>query len=146
MPTLARFELETHRRAERDEGMSANDMIQLMADLFAEGYGSEMSYDRERIGITWATFSHLYSDYYVYQYTTGISGANALARPILAGEPGAAERYLGFLSAGSSVYPLEALRQAGVDLTTPAPVEATFQILSDLVDQLETLINHRAAK
>ena len=143
MPALARFELETHQRVERGEGLSADDMNQLMASLFAEGYGAEMAYDRDRVGITWATFGHLYSDYYVYQYITGISGANALARPILAGEPGAAERYLSFLSAGSSIYPLEALRQAGVDLTTPAPIEETFQVLAGLVDQLEDLVNQR---
>ncbi|NLG98499.1 MAG: oligoendopeptidase F [Chloroflexi bacterium] len=143
MPTLARFELETHQRAERGEGLTADDMIELMADLFAEGYGTELTIgegrDRERTGITWATFGHLYADYYVYQYTTGISGANALARRILAGEPGAVDRYLTFLKAGSSVYPLDALKQAGVDLSTPKPIEETFAILGGLVDRLEQL-------
>ncbi len=79
MPTLARFELEVHQREERGVGLSAEDMITLMADLFAEGYGNEMSYDRQRVGITWATFPHLYADYYVYQYATGIIGSQ---RPI----------------------------------------------------------------
>ena len=143
MPTLARFELETHQRIERGEGLSADDLNQLMADLFAEGYGSQMAFDRERVGITWATFGHLYVDYYVYQYATGISGANALARSILGGEQGAVERYLRFLSAGSSVYPLEALKIAGVDLSTPKPVEAAFEVLSGLVDELERLVEER---
>jgi oligoendopeptidase F len=143
MPTLARFELETHQRAERGQGMSADDMMNLMADLFAEGYGSEMVYDRQRVGITWATFGHLYVDYYVFQYATGISGANALSRPILSGEPGAVDRYLRFLSAGSSLYPLDALKLAGVDLSTPKPVEATFQILAGLVDELERLVEQK---
>jgi oligoendopeptidase F len=143
MPTLARFELETHRRIERGEGLSADDMNALMADLFAEGYGDQMAYDRERVGITWATFGHLYTDYYVYQYATGISGANALARSIMNSEPGAVDRYLRFLSAGSSVYPLEALKLAGVDLSTPKPVEAAFAVLSGLVDELERLIAER---
>ena len=143
MPTLARFELETHQRIERGEGLSADDLNQLMADLFAEGYGSQMAFDRERVGITWATFGHLYVDYYVYQYATGISGANALARSILGGEQGAVERYLRFLSAGSSVYPLEALKIAGVDLSTPKPVEAAFEVLSGLVDELERLVEEK---
>jgi len=96
-------------------------------------------FDRQRMGMTWATFGHLYSDYYVYQYATGISGANALARRILLGTPGAAEAYLEFLKAGGSLYPLDALKRAGVDLTTPKPVEDTFEVLSGLVDRLEKL-------
>jgi len=140
MPTLARFELETHERAERGEGLTADDMISLMADLFGEGYGGELHVDRERVGITWAMFSHLYADYYVYQYATGISAANTLSRRILSGAPGAAADYLSFLKAGSSVYPLEALKLAGVDMTTPQAVEAAFAVLSGLVDRLEKLV------
>jgi len=139
MPTLARFELETHQRVERGQGLTADDMIELMADLFAEAFGPAVHFDRQRMGMTWATFGHLYSDYYVYQYATGISGANALARRILLGTPGAAEAYLEFLKAGGSLYPLDALKRAGVDLTTPKPVEDTFEVLSGLVDRLEKL-------
>ncbi len=140
MPTLARFELEVHLRVERGEGLTAGDMNALMADLFAEGYGDALAVDRERDGITWATFGHLYTDYYVYQYATGISGAHALARGVLDGQPGAVEHYLSFLKAGSSVYPLDALQLAGVDLTMPEPVEVTFGILADLVARLEALL------
>lgn len=140
MPTLARFELEVHERTERGEGLSADDMIRLLADLFAEGYGGQMQFDRERVGIAWATFLHLYTDYYVYQYTTGISAASALARRILSGVPGAVEGYLRMLSAGSSVYPLEALRLAGVDITTPEPVQDAFALLSEMVDRLAALL------
>lgn len=139
MPTLARFELDTHQRVERGEGLTASDMNALMADLFSEGYGEGVQIDRDREGITWATFGHLYADYYVYQYATGISAAHALAGPILAGQPGAAENYLKFLKAGSSVYPLEALKLAGVDMTQPAAVEAAFAVLAEYVTQLETL-------
>jgi oligoendopeptidase F len=141
MPTLARFELETHRRVEQGQGLTADDLNQLMADLFSEGYGGEVQFDRQRVGITWATFGHLYADYYVYQYATGISGANALARRILSGQPGAAQAYIDFLKAGGSRYPLDALKQAGVDLTTPHPVEDTFAVLSGLVDRLEQLFD-----
>jgi oligoendopeptidase F len=140
MPTLARFELETHQRVERGEGLTADDMMELMADLFAEGYGEEMAMDRQRVGIVWATFGHLYRDYYVYQYATGISGAHALARRILSGEEGAVADYLDFLKAGGSIYPLEALRSAGVDLTEPEPVTVTFEMMSELVDRLEALL------
>lgn len=140
MPTLARFELETHTRLERGQGLNAAYLIDLMADLFSEAYGGEVQVDRERVGITWAQFSHLYNDYYVYQYATGISGANALCQRVLSGVPGAADDYLGFLKAGTSGYVLDVLRRAGVDLSTPEPVEAAFAVLSDLVDRLEALV------
>ena len=140
MPTLARFELDLHERMERGEGLSADQLINSMADLFAEGFGGQMDIDHDRLGITWAEFGHLYADYYVYQYATGISGANALARRILSGVPHAAEDYIRFLKAGGSVYPLDALKIAGVDLTKPEPVEAAFEVLAGLVDRLETLM------
>jgi oligoendopeptidase F len=143
MPILAQFELEIHERVERGEGVTAQDMNALMADLFAEGYGSEMEFDRDRTGITWATFGHLYQDYYVYQYSTGISAAHALSRRVLSGTEDAAEDYLRFLSAGASLYPLEALKLAGVDMSAPQAVEETFDILAQMVDRLEELTKTR---
>ncbi len=141
MPSLARFELEMHERVERGEGVTAESMNALMADLLEEGYGGEVTGERDRIGITWAQFGHLYANYYVYQYATGIAAAHALAVPILAGEPGAAESYLRFLKAGGSLYPLDALALAGVDMTSPEPVEKAFATLARYVDRLEQLTN-----
>jgi oligoendopeptidase F len=91
------------------------------------------------MGITWAQFGHLYAPFYVFQYATGIAAAHTLARGVLAGEAGAAERYLELLSAGDSAYPLDALRRAGVDLTSPGPVEEAFAVLESFVDRLELL-------
>lgn len=141
MPTLARFELETHTMVEEGKPLSADTMIDLMARLFKEGYGDEVEYDHDRIGITWAQFGHMYRNFYVYKYTTGISGAHALAKPILAGDQDAVQRYHEFLRAGGSRYPTENLKQTGVDLTKPEPVESAFQYLSGLVDRLEELFN-----
>jgi oligoendopeptidase F len=140
MPTLARFELEMHTRAEKGAPLNADILIGILADLFKEGYGEEVEFDRERIGITWAQFLHMYMNFYVYQYATGISGAHALAHGVTSGQPGAAERYLDFLKSGSSRYPLEALQLAGVDMTSPEPVSAAFSVLADLVDRLESLV------
>jgi oligoendopeptidase F len=139
MPILATFEREVHERVERGEGLAAPLLVELMADLFAEGFGPDVQLDRERMGITWAQFGHLYSPFYVYQYTTGISGAHALGRAVLDRVPGAADRYLAFVSAGGSGYPIDLLRAAGVDLSSPAPIEAAFETLSSLVDELEAL-------
>jgi oligoendopeptidase F len=139
MPILAQFELEVHQRVEGGQGVTADDMNAIMADHYAEGYGSEMEFDRERTGITWATFGHLYQDYYVFQYATGISAAHALSRRILSGAPNAAEDYLRALSVGTSMYPIDTLKLAGVDMSTPQPIEETFDILKQMVDRLEEL-------
>jgi oligoendopeptidase F len=141
MPTLARFELAIHEQVERGDSFNADSLTELMADLLAEGYGDDVVMDRARSGIMWAQFSsHLYANFYVYQYATGIAGAHALARQVLDGEADAAERYLNFLRAGGSRYPLDALQLAGVDLSTPAPVEEAFAVLAGLVDRLEQLV------
>jgi oligoendopeptidase F len=141
MPTLARFELEIHKRVERGQGLTAASLMQLMTELFREGYGEEVEIDEDRVGIVWAQFpTHMYLNFYVFQYATGISGAHALAEKILAGKEGTAENYLAFLKAGGSLYPLDALQQAGVDLASPEPVEKTFAVLSRMVDRLEELL------
>ena len=140
MPTLARFELETHERVERGEPLTADSMISLMADLFTEGFGPNFDMDRERVGMTWSTFQHLFADYYVYAYATGISGAHALAGRILRGEPNAVEDYLGFLKSGSSDYPLNVLKEAGADMTSPKAVEETFAVMESYIDRLEKLV------
>ncbi len=140
MPTLARFELELHERVERGEALTAESMMALMTDLFREAYGPAVEIDADRVGITWAQFpTHLYANFYVYQYATGLSGAHALARDILDGQPNAVDNYLAFLSAGSSAYPLDVLKRAGVDLTSPEPVQQTFDVLTGMVDRLESL-------
>jgi oligoendopeptidase F len=140
MPTLARFELETHERVERGEPLTADSMISLMADLFTEGFGPNFDMDRERVGMTWSTFQHLFADYYVYAYATGISGAHVLAGRILRGEPNAVEDYLGFLKSGSSDYPLNVLKEAGADMNSPKAVEETFAVMESYIDRLEKLV------
>lgn len=139
MPTLARFELDLHERIERGEGLNADLMIETMLTYFTEGFGGEVEFDRERLGMYWATFGHLYVDYYVFQYATGISGAHAAARRILTGQPNAREGYLEFLRTGGAAYPLDALLIAGIDLREAEPIEHTFSTMASMVDQLEDL-------
>jgi oligoendopeptidase F len=142
MPTLARFELEIHERVERGEPLTADGLIDLMATLFAEGYGGQVEMDHDRVGIIWAEFhTHLYYNFYVYQYTTGISAAHALAERITNGGPAEVAAYLEFLKAGNSVYPLDALRRAGVDMATAAPIQVAFDDLAALVERLDALVN-----
>ncbi|GAB4268284.1 MAG: oligoendopeptidase F [Candidatus Promineifilaceae bacterium] len=147
MPTLARFELTIHEWVEQGKPLTAVSLNNLMTDLFAEAFGSEMTYNKDRVGITWATFhTHLYLNFYVYQYATGIAAAHALADNVLAGKDGAVDQYLDFLKTGSSRYPLDTLRLAGVDMTSPEPMEKAFAVLASYVDRLETLTKVTQAK
>ena len=142
MPTLARFELETHQRIERGESLTADAMIELMADLFNEGFGGQMKLDHERVGITWGTFTtHLYIDYYSFQYAIGISAANAISKRVRSGTPGAAADYLNFLKVGSSKPPMEVFKTAGVHMTSTEPIEDAFAVLGEYIDRLDELTN-----
>lgn len=141
MPTLARFELEIHERVERGEALSPDSLIALTAGLFREVYGEEVVMDTERTGITWGEFPiHLYLNFYVFQYATGIAAAQALSQQVLDEGPEAAQRYLEFLKSGSSLYPLDALKLAGVDMASPEPVQRAFDVMAGMVDRLATLV------
>ena len=141
MPTLARWELMMHEYAESGKPLTAEVMSEVCADLFAEGYGEDVVFDRDQIGITWAQFQHMYMNFYVYQYATGISAANTLAEGILKGGQEEVDRYLAFLSAGGSDYPLEVLKNAGVDMTSPEPVRKAFQVMESYIERLEALVD-----
>ncbi len=144
MPTLARFELETHRRVEQGHPLTADGLIELMCDLFAEGFGGEMHLDRQRVGMIWGTFTtHLYIDYYTFQYAIGISAAHAIAKRILDGTKGAAQDYIRFLQAGSSRSPMDVFKIAGVDMQSTRPIEDAFAVLGDYIDRLGELTGAR---
>jgi oligoendopeptidase F len=144
MPTLARLELELHERVERGVPITAAYLTDLMADLMSEVYGDEVDIsgaDRDRAGSTWAQFhTHLYSNFYVYQYATGIAGAHHLAGRVAAGDKSAAASYISFLKSGGSMYPLDGLRLAGVDMSSKEPVLSAFAALADTVTRLEELL------
>src|ERR1700687_1572938 len=144
MPSLARLELEIHDRVARGEALTADYLNNLMAELMLEVYGSEVdvsALDRDRIGSTWAQFhTHLYSNFYVFQYATGIAGAAPLAERVVAGEPGAVDSYLAFFRSAGSMYPLDWLRIARVDMASAEPVQAAFASLAEMVGRREELI------
>ena len=99
-----------------------------------------MNMDRDRVGITWGTFTtHLYIDFYSFQYAIGISAANAIAKRILDGVPNAAQDHINFLKAGSSMPPMEVHKTAGVDMTSTQPIEDAFAVLGEYIDRLGEL-------
>ena len=144
MPTLARFELDVHNNVFAGGGLSAKALDDLLAGYFEEGFGPDVPMSpetRRRLGGTWMQFStHMYSNFYVYQYATGISGANALADAILTEGQPAVDRVLQFLSTGGNGYPLDVLAAAGADLTTTTPIETAFGVFASYVDRLENLL------
>ena len=138
MPILSQFEEHIHAQVENGNALTADAMGAHLAGLFRAGYGPAMRMDDAREGITWAQFNHLYANFYVYQYASGIAAANALADGILK-EPARARPYLEFLKLGGGKYPLEALAMAGIDMTSPEPMDRAFGVLEGFVAGLEEL-------
>lgn len=144
MPLLARFELACHERIAHGEALTAEEMSETMLALYREGYGDEVVLaepDAERVAITWARFPHLYMNFYVYEYTIGIAGAAALAKQVREEGAPAADRFVRLLRAGGNGFPIDLLNAAGIDMTSPEPVQAAFDLLSGYVDRLETFTN-----
>ena len=136
---FAEFEKKIHAVVEEGGALTADNFSEIYRELNAIYYGSDVVLDPE-IALEWARIPHFYNAFYVYKYATGFSAATAFARAILdEGEPAVA-RYLEFLSGGSSDYPIELLRKAGVDMETPVPVRNALQVFTGLVERLETLL------
>lgn len=135
---FAAFELWMHERAERGQPLTADVLSQHYRDLVARYHGPELQIDDE-LAYEWMRIPHFYYNFYVYQYATGISAALALSRQIISEGQPAIDRYLRFLRSGSSRSSIELLREAGVDMTSPAPIQAAMDAFAGLVDQLEQL-------
>ena len=135
---FAEFELEANKIVARGEGATADALSEVYRGLVARYFGPDAVVDDE-IALEWARIPHFYYNYYVYQYATGFTSAVTLSQRILAEGTPAVEDYLNFLKGGSSKPPLELLRGAGVDLSTPAPVNAALKVFAGLVGELDTL-------
>lgn len=136
---FADFELQAHELAAKGESLTAESLNKMYLDLNKEYYGDGMVVDEE-IAIEWARIPHFYRHFYVYQYATGFSAAMALSSRILKeGEP-AVKDYLNFLSGGCSTDPVSLLKIAGVDMSTPEPVNDALALFGELIDELEALV------
>ena len=133
---FAEFELYTHESFEKGIPLTAEDYNAKWHELNVRYFGEDIIVDNE-IDVEWARIPHFYNDFYVYQYATGYAAASAFAKSILDKEPNAVEKYTGFLKSGGSNYPIEILKTAGVDMTTPKPLEATIERFNELLDMLE---------
>jgi len=139
---FAEFEKVMHGMVEQGQPLTADSLDARYYELVKLYYGDSVAFDAtdEPIAYEWARIDHFFYNFYVYKYATGMASAVAIARAILEGQEGALERYLAFLRAGGSDYPLNVLRGAGVDLTTPEPVSSALAEFERLVGELETLV------
>lgn len=137
---FAEFEHAIHDAARLGQSLTPEFLTSTYYALNQKYFGDEIVLDEE-IGLEWARIPHFYYNYYVYQYATGISAAAALTDQILEEGQPAVERYINnFLKAGSSDYPIEVLKAAGVDMTTKAPVEAALRQFERVLDEFEALL------
>ena len=139
---FAEFEKLIHSMVEQGQPLTADTMDARYYDLVKLYYGDSVAFDEqdEPVAWEWARIDHFFYNFYVYKYATGMASAVAIGRSILEQEEGALERYLAFLRAGGSDYPLNILRAAGVDLTTPEPVSMALAEFERLVGELESLV------
>ncbi len=137
---FAEFEKLIYAKAEAGETLTADLLDALWHDLNAKYYGPGIVVDKE-IDVEWARIPHFYWSFYVYQYVTGYAAATALADQIQKEGQPAQDRYINFLKSGGSDYSIEILKKAGVDMSTPKPIEVTLQKFSKLLDELEKILN-----
>jgi oligoendopeptidase F len=133
---FAEFELEIHNLVEKGEALTADKLSSLWLELNKRYYGRHFAAD-PLLGIEWARIPHFYYNFYVYKYVTGLAAGTSLSKAILEAGEKARERYMHFLKKGSSDYSLVILKETGVDLETPAPLEDTIAVFGRLVDELD---------
>lgn len=137
---FAEFEKIVHEKVEAGEPLTADAMREVYGELNKNYFGPELVIDDELLN-EWSRIPHFYNAFYVYKYATGFAAAMALSRQILSEGAPAVERYLNFLRGGSSLDPIDLLKGAGVDMSSPQPIEDALRVFKERLDELERLIN-----
>jgi oligoendopeptidase F len=139
---FAEFEQRMHEMAKRGEPVVADTLAKLYMDITKKYYGHDQGICvvDDYIAHEWSFIPHFYRDFYVFQYATSFAASEALAEKVKSGDPAAINRYLAFLSAGGSKYPIELLKDAGVDMTTDEPLELTVRAMNRVMDEMERLL------
>ncbi|MEO8218355.1 MAG: oligoendopeptidase F [Acidobacteriota bacterium] len=139
---FAEFELKAHEMAEKGQPVTGETMDKLYMDIAKRYYGHDQGICivDDEIAHEWSYIPHFYRNYYVYQYATSFTASTALAEKVLSGDKNAVVRYRKFLSAGGSKYPIELLKDAGVDMTTTEPLDLTVRKMNRVMDEMETIL------
>lgn len=137
---FAEFEQLVHEKTEKGEALTPDKLSDMYGELYQAYWGPGMTVDEEE-KYTWARIPHFYYNFYVYQYATSFAASQALAAKVKEEGQPAIDKYLAFLKAGSSVPPIEVLKMAGVDMTSPDPILEVVKKMDELLDQMEQLLN-----
>jgi oligoendopeptidase F len=142
---FAEFELRMHEKAGRGEPITGDALAKLYMDITKKYYGHDQGVCvvDDYVAHEWSYIPHFYRDFYVFQYATSFTASSALAEKVKAGDPEARRRYLAFLSAGGSKYPVDLLKDAGVDMTTDEPLDLTIKQMNRIMDEMERLLAKR---
>src|SRR5262245_50220615 len=142
---FAEFELRMHEMAAKDQPITGDALAKLYMDITKKYYGHDQGVCvvDDYIAHEWSYIPHFYRDFYVFQYATSFTASEALAEKVKAGDPEARARYLAFLSAGGSKYPVDLLKDAGVDMTTDEPLDLTIKLMNRIMDEIEGLLAKR---
>lgn len=136
---FAEFEMKIHEMEENGTSLTQELLCNTYRDLNKLYFGEKIVSD-DYIQYEWMRIPHFYNPFYVYKYATGLASAFAIATDILNNVPGTREKYLEFLASGASKYPLETLKNAGVDLETGEAIEKAFALFAERVNELELII------
>jgi oligoendopeptidase F len=144
---FAEFELRMHELAQKGEPVTGDALAKLYLEITKKYYGHDrgVAIVDDYIAHEWSYIPHFYRDFYVFQYATSFTASEALAQKVKAGDKSAASRYLTFLAAGGSKYPIDLLRDAGVDMTTDEPLALTMKEMNRVMDEMERLLAKRPA-
>ncbi|MFZ0734590.1 MAG: oligoendopeptidase F [Candidatus Sulfotelmatobacter sp.] len=144
---FAEFELRMHEMVEKGQPLTGDALSRLYTEIVNKyyGHGQGICIVDDYIANEWSMIPHFYNAYYVFQYATSFTASSALSEKVLAGDPGATDRYLKFLSAGKSKYPIDLLKDAGVDMTSNDPLELTVKKMNRVMDEMESLLEKRGS-
>jgi oligoendopeptidase F len=142
---FAEFELRMHEMVEKGEPLTGDGLSKLYGEIVRKYYGHDkgVCIVDDYVDNEWAFIPHFYNSFYVFQYATSFTASSALSEKVLAGESGARDRYLKFISSGKSKYPVELLKDAGVDMTTDEPLELTVKKMNRVMDEMEKLLDRK---
>jgi oligoendopeptidase F len=142
---FAEFELRMHQMAEKGQPITGDALAKLYIDITRRYYGHDagVCIVDDYIANEWSYIPHFYRDFYVFQYATSFTAAEALSARVLSGDKAATERYLTFLSSGGSRYPIDLLKDAGVDMTTDQPLDLTVRKMNQVMDEMERILTQK---
>jgi oligoendopeptidase F len=139
---FAEFELKMHEMAQAGQPITGEALAKLYLDITRRYYGHDQKVCvvDDYIAHEWSFIPHFYRDFYVFQYATSFTAAEALSAKVLAGDMKARDAYLAFLGSGGSKYPIDLLKDAGVDMTTDEPLDLTMRRMNEVMDEIERLL------